>query len=136
VLQRFVWESVSRLKVSHRNGPLARRARAWLPGRGTRPGERVADVECVRLGGGRTRLHAELGSRWALVDPGGAAGEAHAAVTARRLGVEAVTRVRPTRDGGGDVMLVRPDAHLGWRGRDPDALDAWLTSVLRHGRTG
>jgi hypothetical protein len=27
-------------------------------------------------------------------------------------------------------MLVRPDAHLGWRGHDADALDAWLTGML------
>jgi 4,5-epoxidase len=103
----------------------------WQPVRGTQPGERVADVDCVRIGGGRTRLHAELGTRWVLVDPGGAAGEAHAAVAARGLGLDAVTTLRPSSDGGGDVMLVRPDAHLGWRGHDPDALDAWLTSVLR-----
>jgi hypothetical protein len=31
-------------------------------------------------------------------------------------------------------MLVRPDAHLGWRGpADPDALDRWLTAVTRDG---
>ena len=86
--------------------------------------------------GGRTRLHAELGRRWALVDPGGAVGDAHAAVATKRLGVDAVTRVRPSRGRGEDVMLVRPDAHLGWPGHDPDALDAWLTGVLGHGRAG
>jgi aromatic ring hydroxylase-like protein len=128
---QLVWEGVSQVKVSYRNGPLARRARGWLPGRGTQPGDRVADIECGRLGGGRTRLHAELGSRWALVGPGGAADDAPAAVAAERLGVDAVTRVvRPGRDGGADVMLVRPHAHLAWRGHDADALDAWLTGTL------
>jgi hypothetical protein len=37
----------------------------------------------------------------------------------------------------GEIMLVRPDAHLGWRGRaDPDVLDRWLTAVARQGRAG
>jgi 2-polyprenyl-6-methoxyphenol hydroxylase-like FAD-dependent oxidoreductase len=35
------------------------------------------------------------------------------------------------------VVPLRPDAHLGWRGRaDPDALDRWLTAVARQGRAG
>jgi hypothetical protein len=37
---------------------------------------------------------------------------------------------------GTDAMLVRPDAHLGWRG-DPDdmaGLDSWLANALRTGR--
>jgi hypothetical protein len=34
-------------------------------------------------------------------------------------------------DTGGEIMLVRPDAHLGWRGReDPAALERWLTAVF------
>jgi choline dehydrogenase-like flavoprotein len=29
-----------------------------------------------------------------------------------------------------EIMLVRPDAHLGWRGPgDPDGLDRWLIAV-------
>jgi 4,5-epoxidase len=37
----------------------------------------------------------------------------------------------------GEIMLVRPDAHLGWRGRaGPGALDRWLTAVARQGRAG
>jgi hypothetical protein len=36
-----------------------------------------------------------------------------------------------------EIMLVRPDAHLGWRGRaDPDALDRWLIGVTGQGRAG
>jgi hypothetical protein len=35
-------------------------------------------------------------------------------------------------DANAEIMLVRPDAHLGWRGpADPDALDRWLTAVAR-----
>jgi len=35
----------------------------------------------------------------------------------------------------GEILLVRPDAHLGWSGRaGPDALDRWLTAMTRQGR--
>jgi hypothetical protein len=31
---------------------------------------------------------------------------------------------------GDEIMLVRPDAHLAWRGHaDPDALDRWLAAL-------
>ena len=51
------------------------------------------------------------------------------AVAARRLG-----GVTPLLAGEGEFMLVRPDAHLGWRGpADPEALDRWLITVT--GRT-
>ncbi len=33
---------------------------------------------------------------------------------------------------GSDVLLVRPDGHLGWRGSRSAALAAWLTGVLNH----
>ena len=63
-MQRRVWETVSQLKVTYRNGPLGRRARKWFCGRGPLPGDRVPDFECVRAeGGGQTTLHAELGNR-------------------------------------------------------------------------
>ena len=78
----------------------------------------------------RTRLHAELGNCWALIGPQGTAGTEYAAVAAKRLGTGAVTVMKPRQSDDGDVMLVRPDAHLGWQGRDPDALDAWLADVL------
>jgi hypothetical protein len=37
-MQRRVWESVSQLKVTYRNGPLGRPARKWFSGQGPRPG--------------------------------------------------------------------------------------------------
>lgn len=67
-MQRRVWETVSQLKVTYRNGPLGGRARKRFSGHGPLPGDRVPDIECVRAGGGgRTTLHAELGHKWALV---------------------------------------------------------------------
>jgi 4,5-epoxidase len=56
---------------------------------------------------------------------------------AKWLGDDRVTTLVADHAANGEVMLVRPDAHLGWRGRaDPDALDRWLTAVTRHGRAG
>jgi len=172
-MQRRVWESVSQLKVTYRNGPLGRQARKWFSGQGPLPGDRVPDIECVRVkGGGHTTLHAELGNKWALVMPGRMASDEYAAVAAKRLGDDgmitlvadddcnlimpgrkvsdeyaAVVAKRLGDDGvitlvadhdfDGEIMLVRPDAHLGWRGRaDPNALDRWLTAVARQGRAG
>jgi 4,5-epoxidase len=66
-MQRRVWENLSQLKVTYRNGPLGRQARKWFSGQGPLPGDRVPDIECVRAGGGgQTTLHAELatGGRW------------------------------------------------------------------------
>jgi 4,5-epoxidase len=137
-MQRRVWEYLSQLKVTYRDGPLGRQARKWFSGQGPLPGDRVPDVECVRAeGGGRTTLHAELGNKWALVLPGRTVSDEHAAVVAKRLGDDAMITLVADHDPNGAIMLVRPDAHLGWRGRaDPDALDRWLTAVARQGRAG
>lgn len=59
----------------------------------------------------------------------------YAAVVAKRLGDDAMSTLVAGHDANGEIMLVRPDAHLGWRGRpDPHALDRWLTAMTRHGR--
>jgi 4,5-epoxidase len=139
-LQRRVWENLSQLKVTYRNGPLGRRERRWLSGPGPRPGDRVADIACARADdGGTTTLHAELGNRWALVLPAPVLGDECNAVVTKRLGDDNVTTLIADHDHG-DILLVRPDAHLGWRGRaTPDApgvLDRWLTAVTRQGRAG
>jgi 4,5-epoxidase len=137
-MQRRVWEHLSQLKVTYRTGPLGGRPRRWLAGRGPLPGDRVPDIECVRAeGGGATSLHAELGNGWALVTPDPVVSEECAAVVAKRLGRHGVTTLVAGHAADGDSMLVRPDAHLGWRGRaDPDALDRWLTAMASHGRAG
>lgn len=120
---------MSRLKVTCRNGPLGRQARKWLSGQGPLPGDRVPDIECARAeGGGQTTLHAQLGNKWALVMSGRMVSDEDAAVVAKRLGDDGMITLVADHDPNGEIMLVRPDAHLGWRGRaDPDALDRWLT---------
>ncbi|SEP53559.1 FAD-dependent monooxygenase [Amycolatopsis saalfeldensis] len=135
-MQRLVWENVSQLKVSYQDGPLGHRARKWLSGKGPRPGDRVPDIECVRAeDGGRTGLHAELGNKWALVVSGQEMGDEHTAVTVKHLGEHGTTTLISGQTPKGDTMLVRPDAHLGWRGQaSPDVLDRWLSTALRRGR--
>jgi 4,5-epoxidase len=115
-----------------------RQARKWFSGQRPLPGDRVPDIECVRAeGGGQTTLHAELGDRWALVMPARMVSAEYAAVMAKRLGDDGVVTLVADHDSNGEIMLVRPDAHLGWRGRaDPDALDRWLTAMARQGRAG
>ena len=129
-MQRRVWETVSQLKVTYRDGPLGGRTRR--SGRGLVPGDRVPDIECVRAEDGvPTTLHAEVGRRWALVMPGRTVSDECVAVAANRLGDDGVTALVAD---GGELMLVRPDAHLAWRGpADPDALDRWLTGMTQTG---
>lgn len=119
----------SQLLVSYRRGPLGGGSRF---GRRPRPGDRVPDMECVRADGTRPHLHGELGGRWALLEPEGGADEC-VKVATDLLGEYLAPVVRT--DGVEEVWLVRPDAHLAWRGR-PDAagLERWLENALRYGR--
>jgi 4,5-epoxidase len=123
-VQRLIWEQASQLLVSYRRGPLGGRAL-----RGLRPGDRVADVACRRADGSATRLHAELGGGWAVLGADRAALDACAAVADERLG--AVTRLT---GGGSEVLLVRPDGHLAWRGSSPEALIRSLHRITRYER--
>jgi 4,5-epoxidase len=137
-MQRRVWENLSQLKVTYRNGPLGRQTGKRFAGQGPLPGDRVPDIDCVQAeGGGQTTLHAELCNKWALVMPGRTVSDECSAVVAKRLGADGMITLVADHDSNGEIMLVRPDAHLGWRGRaDPDALDRWLTAVARQGRVG
>ena len=116
-VQKAIWEKSSQLKVTYRGGPLG----GHRLGGGPRPGDRVPDRPVV-VDGTPSRLHAELGTRWVLFG-----GEGCALVARKRLGEERVT-VLPA---DGDTLLIRPDGHLAWRGKEvPDALDSWLTGIL------
>jgi 4,5-epoxidase len=95
---------------------LSRQARNWFSGQGPLPGDRVPDIGCVRAeGSGQITLHAELGSRWALVMPARMVSDEYAAVVAKRLGGDGMITLVADHDANGEIMLVRPDAHLGWR---------------------
>lgn len=126
-IQRRATYTASQLWVSYRKGPLGG------PGRKPRPGDRIADLDCMRADGTPVRLHAELGGRWALVAPSADAGGLVAAARGR-LG-QHVVLLRPVGEGPGDALLVRPDGHLAWRGRDATGLGRWLDGVLQDGRS-
>ncbi|MEU6651975.1 FAD-dependent monooxygenase [Streptomyces sp. NPDC046900] len=134
LVQRLIWEKSSQLKVNYRNGPLASRSLQGWSVRGPHGGDRVPDLECAREDGSLTRLHTELGSRWALLVP---STEHPGTATARRhLGeTGTLTVLTPATAHGRQIMLVRPDAHLAWRGTSPAALSRWLTRMLAHDHT-
>ncbi|UUN25652.1 FAD-dependent monooxygenase [Streptomyces sp. FIT100] len=134
LVQRLIWEKSSQLKISYRRGPLAGGTLATLPLPCPRTGDRVPDLDCVRHDGSRTRLHAELGSRWAVLTPAAARTDILAAAH-RHLG-EANTAVLTPAAHRAKVLLVRPDGHLAWSGTSPAALDRRLTRMLGTGRTG
>jgi 4,5-epoxidase len=126
LVQRLIWEQASQLKVSYRKGPLG--GRSWR--RGSRPGDRIADVPAVTEAGRSTRLHAELGAaRWVVLAPSTLDGSACAALAWRHLGDDRVTLL-VSPEPCDRIRLVRPDAHLAWSGSDPGSLERWLTSTL------
>ncbi len=118
-VQRLIWERASQLLVSYRSGPLGGRSL-----RGPRPGDRIPDIACRRAHGSATRLHAELGSRWAVLGADAAVVDACADVADVRLGT-----VARLAGGTGPALLVRPDGHLAWRGADPAALRRRLADL-------
>ncbi|MQA11194.1 MAG: FAD-dependent oxidoreductase [Pseudonocardiaceae bacterium] len=128
-IQRWATYTTSQLWVSYRRGPLGGGA---LLGRKPRRGDRVPDVPCEREDGAASRLHAELGGHWAVLGP--RAGADGCLSTARRRLGDDVVALRRT-GGPSEVWLVRPDAHLAWRGRgDSVSLERWLRNALRTGR--
>lgn len=110
-VQRRITYQTSQLWVNYRRGPLAERS---LLGPRPRQGDRVAGVSGTQLRGGWGLLSDDP----ALLD-----------VATRRLG----PGVSMLGGGEGDAMLVRPDAHLAWRGSDPGHLDDWLCRALTTG---
>ena len=103
-VQRRFFQRASQLSVTYRGGPLAARG----------AGQRVAEV-----------ASSELDGRWALLVPD--ASDPHVAVVRQRLGDDVVVLA----DGKASARLVRPDAHLAWRGRrSPARLGAWLDAKL------
>jgi 4,5-epoxidase len=131
--QNFLWRNASQLGIHYRGGPLATK-----PGRfssGPRPGERVPDMACQHTDGILTQLHEALNGRWALL--AGPGNEDSVAVAQSRLGADNVVVLTPVNGRLTDLLLVRPDGHLAWRGRPASAkLSRWLTDALECGTAG
>ncbi len=84
---------------------------------------KVAYRDAVRREDGvRVQLHAELSPRWALrAEPSLTA--QHCLHVAREwLGDDRLIPLTPDREPPRAVLLVRPDAHLAWRGSTSDGL--------------
>ena len=115
-VQRRIWEASSQLRITYRRGPLG--SAGPKIGFGPVAGDRIADLDCTRSDGTPTRLHAELGGRWAVLAEDDTAARAAEA----RLGAGSVVALRHR----GPALLIRPDGHLACRG---DAA-GWLEKAL------
>ncbi|SIO86584.1 FAD-dependent monooxygenase [Nocardiopsis sp. JB363] len=131
-VQRWATSIASQLSVSYRKGPLGGR-RPSSPSKRPGPGDRVPDLPCLGEDGEPTRLHGELGSHWVLLAPTREPGGAD--IVRERLGND-VTVLTPRSSGLRDLLLVRPDGHLLWRGRPgDDRIGRVLDGLLNEGRT-
>ena len=142
VAQRLTTFSHSSLWETYRTGPLGGGSRF---GPKPRPGDTVADFDCVRPADrGLTRLYDEVGGQWVLLVPAGGAATAvdtarqwlgdHFSVLERTVGSIPGPYGKKVRALAGEVWLVRPDAHLAWRGQpDSPDLGQWLEGALRRG---
>ncbi|GAB3235645.1 FAD-dependent monooxygenase [Mycolicibacterium hippocampi] len=124
-VQRWLTYTASQLWVSYRKGPLGG------TGRKPRPGDRIPDMPCGRDDDTTTTLHCELGGQWALLRPAATSAARCVEVAHGHLG----ERVGILTHQGAEVMLVRPDGHLAWRGDTGQAsgLNRWLTEAFTSG---
>ncbi|MER6948741.1 FAD-dependent monooxygenase [Nonomuraea sp. NPDC000554] len=128
-VQRRVWLAASQLGISYRGGPLAPASHRWA--QGPRPGDRMPDIRCRRSDGGEVMLHAAISGRWVVLAGDERDAARHATAAATQLGADLVIPLVPVETSAHDVLLIRPDGHIGWRGRPaPDRLAAWLNQVL------
>ncbi|MFI5718769.1 FAD-dependent monooxygenase [Nocardia sp. NPDC051750] len=131
-VQRRASRLASQLWVTYRRGPLNRGIRSRI-GRSPRPGDRIPNLSCRHIDGNPTDLYNHLGRNWVLLIPGRGAATPFTA-PATRLGHNVVTLIAEHNTGRPDVQLIRPDAHLAWRGTDPQRLTRWLDEALRYCR--
>ncbi len=128
VVQRRIAEAASQLKDTYRGGPLAPQSDARFA-RSPRPGDRIADLSCELEDGTLTRLYNELARRWVMVLPS-RGGNACVAAAREFLGDELLT-VTAVDHGVRDALLIRPDAHLAWRGNPTStSVSGWLSAAL------
>ncbi|WP_067664761.1 FAD-dependent monooxygenase [Nocardia miyunensis] len=128
-VQRRLMRAASQLGIDYRHGPLAgptaRRVRS-----GPRPGDRVPNIPTRDAEGHDAPLHSRLGTGWAILATGDATD--HLRQAAKYLGVEQVRLITPATGTLDDVCLIRPDAHLAWRGASAEEMGRWLDTALCH----
>jgi 4,5-epoxidase len=128
--QNFLWRNASQLGIHYRGGPLATKPQ-WFSS-GPRPGERVPDIACQHTDGTPTPLHEALHGRWALLT--GPGNEDSVSAAENRLGKNNMVVLTPVNRRLTDLLLIRPDAHLAWRGHPASAkLSRWLADALERG---
>ncbi|MBV8542703.1 MAG: FAD-dependent monooxygenase [Pseudonocardiales bacterium] len=128
--QNLLWRNASQLGIHYRGGPLATKPKRFSSG--PRPGERVPDIACRHTDGTPTLLHEALNGRWALLT--GAGNEDSVTTAENRLGKNNVVVLTPADAQLTDLLLIRPDAHLAWRGHPASAtLSHWLADALERG---
>jgi 4,5-epoxidase len=80
----------------------------------------------------RGPLHEALNGRWALL--AGPGNDDSVAAAENRLGENNIVVLTPVNGQLSDFLLIRPDAHLAWRGRLASAqLSRWLADALERG---
>jgi 4,5-epoxidase len=88
-------------------------------------------MTCRRPDGTETTLHAAIAGTWVVLAGDQHDAARHTEAAAALLGADLVTTLAPARTSLRDVLVIRPDGHLAWRGRAaPEKLSAWLTQVL------
>ncbi|WP_051325276.1 FAD-dependent monooxygenase [Glycomyces tenuis] len=125
-VQRRATRVNSQLWVTYRKGPLGGGGR----GRGARPGDRIPDRDCTRADGAKTRLFDVLGPAWALLVPGAEGDDPQVPAVIRACLGDNVEVLHTDTD---DLLLVRPDGHLAWRGTDPAEAAARLRDAFALG---
>lgn len=104
-----------------------------VAGCGPRPGDRVPNIATRDADGHHAPLHSQLGTGWALLTSGSVDNLLDQA--AQRLGTDHVQALTPQTGTLREVCLIRPDAHLAWRGTHSDDLGRWLDAALRREQT-
>jgi 4,5-epoxidase len=128
-VRRRLLEAASQLGINYRSGPLASKTHWWA--RAPRPGDRVPDVSCRGFDGTSVTLHSAIAGCWVVLAPTPDNAARFGAAAKEVLGTDLVNTLVPVRAMGRDVLLIRPDGHVAWRGhRAPEQLSAWLKEVL------
>ena len=127
-VQRQLLQASSQLGINYRGGPLAPRSHGGCPACIQVTGCPTSGADALTVARPRsTRRSLDVGC-WSPPTGDRRPPRQAAAV---QLGTDMVIALTPVEPKSHDVVLIRPDGHIGWRGRPaPDKLTAWLNQVL------